>query len=118
MLARFWRLSSSASHSGNCAGKGGLRRSVGPCEISVGSSMSAARNRAYAAALTPSSSRDSSLCRGVIVTSSISHKKPTSLGVSPGGRGSAILSGVALQYAVQEMCLKWKQQLEDAISRV
>lgn len=30
ILARFWRLSKSASQSGSCAGKAGLRVSVGP----------------------------------------------------------------------------------------
>jgi hypothetical protein len=32
----------------------------------------------------------SSLCLGTIVTSSISHKKATSDGTSPGGRGKAM----------------------------
>jgi hypothetical protein len=41
--------------------------------------------------LTPNSSRPWSFCRGITVTSSISQRKPTSLGVSPGGRGRAIL---------------------------
>lgn len=35
--------------------------------------------------------RLSSLCRGITVTNSISHKKATSGGVSPGGSGSAIV---------------------------
>lgn len=33
---------------------------------------------------------DSSLCRGTIVTSSISQRKATSVGTRPGGSGSAI----------------------------
>lgn len=39
---------------------------------------------------TPRSSSPSSLWRGITVTSSISHRKAISGGVSPGGRGSAM----------------------------
>ncbi len=42
------------------------------------------------AVLTPRSRRPSSLWRGIIVTSSISHKKATSGGVTPGGSDNAI----------------------------
>lgn len=41
---------------------------------------------------TPSSSRPSSLWRGMTVTSSISHRNAISGGVSPGGRGNAIVA--------------------------
>lgn len=34
---------------------------------------------------------DSSLCRGTMVTSSISQRKATSVGTRPGGRGSAMV---------------------------
>jgi hypothetical protein len=40
--------------------------------------------------LTPSNSSESRRWRGMTVTSSISQRKPTSLGVRPGGRGRAI----------------------------
>lgn len=40
---------------------------------------------------TPRSSSPSSLCRGITVTCSISHRKPTSEAVRPGGRGNAML---------------------------
>ena len=40
--------------------------------------------------LTPSRLRLSSRCRGTTVTISISHRKATSIGVSPGARGNAI----------------------------
>lgn len=40
---------------------------------------------------TPRSSSPPSLCRGMTVTSSISHRKAISGGVSPGGRGNAII---------------------------
>ena len=45
---------------------------------------------------TPSSSRPSSLWRGMMVTSSISHKKATSEGVRPDGRGSAMCKDAQL----------------------
>jgi hypothetical protein len=41
--------------------------------------------------LTPSNCRPSSLCRGITVTSSISHKNATSEGVNPGGKGNAMI---------------------------
>lgn len=41
--------------------------------------------------LTPINSRLSSFCRGITVTISISHKKATSDGVRPGGRGNAMV---------------------------
>jgi hypothetical protein len=48
--------------------------------------------------LTERSSMLSSLCLGTIVTCSISHRKATSEGTSPGGRGSAMLCVEALGY--------------------
>lgn len=45
-------------------------------------------------ALTERRSMLSSLCRGTTVTSSISHKKATSEGISPEGKGNAIVDGV------------------------
>lgn len=47
---------------------------------------------------TPRSSRPSSLWRGMMVTSSISHRNAISGGVSPGGRGNAMLRRVALHF--------------------
>ena len=55
-------------------------------------------------ALTPSSSSLSSLCRGITVTSSISHRKPTSLGTRPGGRGRAIACRCASLKVTSTMC--------------
>lgn len=51
--------------------------------------------------LTPSSSSPSSLWRGITVTSSISQRKPTSLGVRPGGSGRAIVCLGAYLYPEQ-----------------
>lgn len=52
-------------------------------------------NRTRPDALTARRSMLSSLCRGTTVTSSISHKKATSEGISPEGKGNAIV-GVLL----------------------
>lgn len=52
--------------------------------------MDCERKSYYADVLTPSNSRESSRCRGITVTSSISHRKPTSFGVRPGSRRSAM----------------------------
>ena len=46
--------------------------------------------------LTVRSERDSKRCRGTTVTSSISQRKATSVGVKPGARGNAISIEVVL----------------------
>lgn len=48
--------------------------------------------RGAGGAHTPRSSRLSSLWRGMTVTSSISHRNAISGGVSPGGRGNAMIA--------------------------
>jgi hypothetical protein len=45
----------------------------------------------FGGVLTPRRFRLSSLCLGTIVTISISHRKATSMGVSPGCNGKAML---------------------------
>ena len=109
MLARRWRLRRRASQRGRGVGKGGLRGAVGPCMrrdgglarvFDIGSDVNAPlltsgvrgrRTSYYMFVLTPKSSRASRRWRGITVTCSISQRKPTSLGVSPGGRGRAML---------------------------
>lgn len=69
MLARRCFLSKRASQSGRVARCGGRKVGVEPCRRGI----------------------DSRRWRGTIVTSSFSHRKATSDGVSPGGSGSAML---------------------------
>jgi hypothetical protein len=54
---------------------------------------------------TPSNARASSRCRGMTVTSSISHRNAISGGVSPGGRGSAIAATRQVVVASATCCL-------------
>lgn len=53
--------------------------------------------------LTPRSSRPSSRCRGMTVTSSISQRKATSEGESPGGRGNAMMTVCSLLKSKEKM---------------
>lgn len=85
MLARRWRLRSSASQSGSEARRGGARGSTGPW---IGQLM--IPRRRLVGQPTPSSSRPSRRWRGTIVTISISARKAISEGVMPRGRGNAI----------------------------
>ena len=102
MLHRFWRFSRSASQRGSEAGNGGLSGCVGPfrsssvqqilavfCRPAIG--LMFLRCRCYRRKLTPNSSSRSSFWRGITVTNSISPRKASSFGVSPGGKGSAIV---------------------------
>lgn len=85
MLARRWRLSSSASQSGSEARRGGARGSIGPWNGQL-----VILRRELLGKLTPRSSRPSRRWRGTIVTISISARKAISEGVMPRGRGKAI----------------------------
>lgn len=96
MLARRCFFSSIASHRGILLRRGGRRGGVGPC--SEKQMVSRLRSRwqreegsvATRVQRTPRSSMLSSRCRGMTVTSSISHKKATSFGTRPLGNGRAI----------------------------
>lgn len=99
IFARRWRLSRRASQSGTLVLWGGLRGLMGPY---VAISAIVLHKTTYGGLVvgcwrgirTPRSSSPSSLWRGMIVMSSISHRKAISGGVSPGGRGNAMLRRV------------------------
>lgn len=95
ILARRWRLRRRASQSGMLLLCGGFNGFRGPCLfvslhylwwycVTV-------KGGVLGGARTPRSSSRSSLWRGMTVTSSISHKNAISGGVSPGGRGNAMV---------------------------
>jgi len=105
MLARRWRLRSRASHRGMSVRCGGTRGLMGPCKSSEPQVIHSASRQVIMAGCwrgrhTPRSSSPSSLCRGMTVTSSISQRNAISGGVSPGGRGNAMLRRVVSRLRV------------------
>jgi hypothetical protein len=99
MFARLWRLSKRASQRGTLVRWGGFRGFMRPYTVSLSLIyISCSPPQAHVVVgfwrgvHTPRSSSPSSLWRGMTVTSSISHKKAISGGVSPGGRGNAMVA--------------------------